>query len=207
MKLTMATRRSLLTRLKDWEDHAGWQEFFDTYWKLIYSFALKSGLSEAEAQDVVQETVLSVAKRMKDFKYDPAIGSFKSWLLTITRSRIADHYRKQSRQVRRAESGSATSTTRRTATIERIADPAQDRFEAEWDREWHKHLLEAATERIRRKVNPKQFQIFDCYVLKQWSVGDVARTLGVSVSQVYVVKHRIGALIQNELQRLEEKML
>src|SRR5205809_4936804 len=92
------TRRSLLTRLKDWDDQESWKDFFDTYWKLVYGVAIKSGLNDAEAQDVVQETVLSVAKKMHAFKYDPAVGTFKSWLLLITRRRIADHLRKVYRE-------------------------------------------------------------------------------------------------------------
>ena len=78
------TRKSLLNRLKDWDDQESRRSFFDTYWKLIYSVALKAGLTEQEAQDIVQGTVLSVAKRMHEFKYDPAMASFKSWLLVIT---------------------------------------------------------------------------------------------------------------------------
>ena len=78
------TRRSLLSRLKNWEDQKSWQEFFDTYSKLIYRMAAKAGLTDAESQDVVQETVVVVAKKIPGFKYDPALGSFKSWLLLIT---------------------------------------------------------------------------------------------------------------------------
>jgi RNA polymerase sigma-70 factor (ECF subfamily) len=64
------TRKSLLTRLKNWDDQEGWREFFETYWRLIYSVASKSGFSDAQAQDIVQETVISVAKKMRSFKYD-----------------------------------------------------------------------------------------------------------------------------------------
>src|ERR1041385_7606531 len=91
----MPTRASLIARLKNWQDHSSWQDFFDTYWKLIYGIARKSGLTEPEAQDVVQETMVSVAKHMPTFKYGPAIGSFKAWLLTLTRWRIADQLRKR----------------------------------------------------------------------------------------------------------------
>ncbi len=59
------TRQSLLSRLKDWDDRESWKDFFNTYWKLIYGVAIKSGLSDAEAQDVVQEAVISVAKKMQ----------------------------------------------------------------------------------------------------------------------------------------------
>src|SRR5439155_297687 len=82
------TRRSLLTRLKQWDDHESWKDFFDTYWKLVYGVAVKSGLNENEAQEVVQETVIAVAKKMHDFKYDPAVGSFKSWPATQVRETL-----------------------------------------------------------------------------------------------------------------------
>src|SRR5213595_918550 len=90
-----ATRRSLVDRLVNWDDQKRWQEFFDTYWKLIYSAARKAGLTDAEAQEVVQETVITVAKKIDKLKYDPAIGSFKGWLLQITRWRIVDQFRKR----------------------------------------------------------------------------------------------------------------
>src|SRR5436190_12630360 len=89
------TRQSLLDRLKDWHDDSSWKDFFDTYWSLIYGVARKAGLSDAEAQDVVQETIISVARQMPDFRYDPALGSFKAWLMRLARWRITDHFRKK----------------------------------------------------------------------------------------------------------------
>lgn len=199
------TRRSLLGRLKDWDDQESWKDFFDTYWKLVYGVAIKAGLNDAEAQDVVQETVLSVAKKMHEFKYDPAVGSFKSWLLLITRRRIADHQRKQYREPPRAEP--KAKQPGETATIEKIPDSAEAAIDLIWDEEWQKNIMDAAIERVRRQVDPKQFQIFDCYVLKQWPVKDVTKTLGVNIGQVYLAKHRITALIQKEVKRLETKMM
>lgn len=201
----LPTRRSLLSRLKDWDDQKSWQDFFNTYWKLIYSAAIKSGLTDAEAQEVVQETVITVAKKMKEFKYDPALGSFKGWLLTTTRWRIADQVRKrqpvaQSNQRRRDE-------TARTATIERIPDPAGFDLDAVWDGEWEKNLMDAALQRVKHQVNAKQYQIFDLYAVKQWPVNKITVTLGVSTTQVYLAKHRVGSLLKKELQRLQTKLL
>src|SRR5687767_6840579 len=85
------TRRRLLSRLKNWDDQDSWRQFFDTYCRLIYRVAVKAGLTDAAAQDVVQESILSVAQRMPGFQYDPAVGSFKSWLMLVIRRRIADH--------------------------------------------------------------------------------------------------------------------
>ena len=61
------TRRSLIERLRDLDDQPSWREFFDTYWKLIYAAAIQAGLSAQEAEDVVQETVIGVARKMPDF--------------------------------------------------------------------------------------------------------------------------------------------
>jgi len=91
----LATRRSLVDRLGDWNDGKRWQQFFDSYWKLIHCAARKAGLTESEAQEVVQETLITVAKKIDRLKYDPALGSFKGWLLNITRWRIADQFRKR----------------------------------------------------------------------------------------------------------------
>src|SRR5438477_9156148 len=93
------TRASLLGRLKDWKDEESWRVFFETYWKLIYNAARKAGLTDAEAQDVVQETVISVSKSIPTFDYDAEGGSFKSWLLLLTRWRITDQFRRRQRGI------------------------------------------------------------------------------------------------------------
>ena len=87
------TRSTLLVRLKDLEDQEAWYYFFETYWKLIFNFALKSGLDESDAEDVVQETVRAVARQMPEFEYNRQRGSFRSWLLTLTHRRVIDHFR------------------------------------------------------------------------------------------------------------------
>src|SRR5262245_3857521 len=93
----LPTRRSLLSRLKRCDDQTAWQTFFDTYGKLLYSVALKAGLTDAEAKDAVQETVIKVSKHIGQFRYDPAKCSFKSWLMLLARQRIATQFRKRAK--------------------------------------------------------------------------------------------------------------
>src|SRR5579864_7319947 len=97
------TRYTLLSRLQNWDDWESWKDFFDTYWRLIYSVAIKSGLTETEAQDVVQETLISVAKDIQKFRRDRQLGSFKGWLRNLTRWRVADQLRKRTRTEDRAK--------------------------------------------------------------------------------------------------------
>src|SRR6185503_18560237 len=121
MNELIPTRATLLNRLKDWQDQTSWQEFFDTYWKLIYGVARKAGLTDAESQDVVQVTLAGVAKHMPAFQYDAAIGSFKAWLLIKTRWCIIDQFRKRGPF---AEHRPISSQATGTATVERVADPS-----------------------------------------------------------------------------------
>jgi RNA polymerase sigma factor (sigma-70 family) len=116
----LPTRQSLLSRLKSWEDQASWQEFFATYWKLIYTAARQAGLSDAEAQDVVQETILGVCTHMPEFRYDPQKGSFKGWLLQLTYWRIKDQFRK--RLPLNAERSDQTGGNQRKLTRVRVAE-------------------------------------------------------------------------------------
>jgi len=199
------TRHSLLSRLKDWDDQESWRDFFNTYWKLIYSAAIKAGLSDAEAQDVVQETIVTVTKKIKDLKYDPALGSFKGWLRTVTRSRIVDHYRKRPPQKRSADH--SQDTNQRTATVDRLPDPASLDLDQVWETEWQKNLMDAALARVKRQVNPKHYQIFDLHVVRGMPVEQVTTILGVSRAQVYMAKQRISRELKKNVQYLESKFI
>jgi RNA polymerase sigma-70 factor (ECF subfamily) len=196
------TRLSLLTRLKDWNDQESWKAFFDTYWRLIYRAAVKAGLNDSEAQEVVQETVISVSKSMPEFEYDQEKGSFKGWLLRLTSWRVSDQLRKRQRDNRFRRSEARTSTG--TATIDRLPDPALG-LDSSWDDDWEKNLVDAAIERVKRRVDAKHYQAFDLYVFKEWPVARVARALKMSRGRVYVIKHRISALIKKEIASLRRK--
>jgi RNA polymerase sigma factor (sigma-70 family) len=198
------TRKSLLTRLKNWDDQEGWREFFETYWRLIYSVAIKSGFADAEAQDIVQDTIVAVAKKMRNFKYDPKIGSFKAWLLLNTRSRIVERWRKKRLPI--AEETPQKDATARTATVERIPDTAGQSLDEVWEAEWKKNLLQQALEGVKKQVAPKQFQIFDLYVLQETPIEAITRALGVSAGQVYLAKHRISEVLKDELKKVERKL-
>ena len=196
------TRESLLSRLRNWSDDASWQDFFQTYWRLIYSTALRAGLTEAEAQDVVQETVIRVSHSIKDFKYNRKAGTFKAWLLQQTRWRIADEARK-----------------RDPNCVERLPDPSGDEgndnfdqlggmpsreLEQIWDLEWDKNVLEIALERVKKEVYPKHFQIYDLLVMREWPIAKVAETVGISSMRVYVAKHRVAAALRRQIKYVQE---
>jgi len=197
------TRYSLLSRLQNWDDQESWRVFFDTYWRLIYSIALKSGLTEAEAGDVVQETVICVANDIDKFKRDRKLGSFKGWLRNLTRWRIADQLRKRAPNL----FGESFASNPDTSLMElaQIPDSVDAGLENVWEAEWQSNLMEAALERVKRRVKEEHYQMFDLNVVRQWPAKKVAETLEVSVAQVYIAKHRILALLKKEVRMLEKQ--
>ena len=197
------TRKSLIARLDNWEDQRTWDEFYQTYWRLIYAVAIKAGLRSDEAFDCVQETILSIAKQSKKQLYDPAQGSFKTWLMNMTRWRINDQFRKRKKDTAMLEGEWADD--RKTAVIDRVEDPNGDVLERLWDVEWKQGIADAALARVKAQVSPKQYQIFDYYVIRQWDADKVQKKLNVSMAQVYLAKHRVGSVLKKELAKLEEE--
>lgn len=212
---SIPTRQSLLARLKDWGDQESWREFFDTYWRLIHAIALKAGLTEIEAQEVVQEVMIAVAKKMPGFTYEPGKDSLKGWLLAVTRWKVADQFRKRqpisaSNMVDPAQAAapesralSADDNTARTATVERVSDPHGLALEAIWDSEWRENLLRTALDRVKRTVNPAHYEMYHLHLVQGLSARDTANALGVSTPAVHLAKHRVGRLVKAELKRLE----
>jgi RNA polymerase sigma-70 factor (ECF subfamily) len=198
------TRKSLLGRLKNWEDNASWRDFFETYWKLIYSFTIQRGLSHEEAQEVVQETVVAVAKSIGKFQYNPQVCAFKTWLLGVTRSKIANQFARRAR-LPTVVAITSPGDSSDTGMSGRLPDEQAGQWDEAWDEEWQKNLMDAAIQRVKRRISIEQYQMFDLFVLKNWSAKDVANALGVTIAHVYVAKHRIAKLIRKEVAVLEAK--
>ena len=201
---SLPTRKSLLHRLRDAGDDASWRTFFETYWRLIYNVARKSGLSDDAAQEVVQETVISVARKMPEFRYDPQTGSFKQWLLLITRRRIQDHLRKLYRALPVADV-TAGLAEHRMATLPSPVLPPDAAIEAAWEEEWRETIFQAALVRVRARVNPKSYQAFDYCVLQNLRAPAVAKMLGLNVAQVYLARHRVSQAVKRAAAEVEEE--
>ena len=199
---SIATRASLLGRLKNWEDASSWEDFTKTYWRLIYGVARQAGLSDEESRDVVQETLLGVAKNIHEFESNPERGSFKNWMLNITRWRVADCFRK--RPPLFEPHASSREAADGTATVERV--PAPEELDALWEAEWKKNVFETAVARICQRVKPKHAQIFDFYAVRRWPAAKVAGELGVNIIQVYLVNHRMTKLLKAEVAYLRKKL-
>lgn len=198
------TRMTLIERLKSWDDQESWREFFETYWKLIYCVAIKAGLSRQDAEDVVQETVVSVSKNITNFKADASYGSFKAWLLRMTRWRVMNRLsRRPPEETFRFHRNRGTiSDEAGTATEESLAGP-NDQFDAIWDEEWSNNMLLVALDKLKRRVSAKHYQIYYAHVIQDMPVKKVCKLLGTNIAQVYLIKHRLSPLLKKALCEVE----
>jgi RNA polymerase sigma factor (sigma-70 family) len=200
------TRESLLRRVRDWSDEASWQEFFEIYWRLIYTLATQAGLSEAEAEDVVQATMIAVADNIREFRYDSEVGSFKNWLCNQAQWKIRDQLRRNRREQEHLAPRPRTKTPTGTGTISRIPDE-RDYFAGVLQRDWDNAIASVALAQVKARVKPKHFQMFDLYAVKNWPIRRVSQTLQVNVAQVYLAKSRISRLLRRQTKQVEAQLM
>ena len=200
---SLLTRPSLLFRVREWNDSASWEEFHRLYRRLIYGRARRAGLSHADAEDVAQDVFKRVAETIRDFDTNPERGSFRGWLMKLTHWRIADKFRSR-RPWSPSPAEEPEHLADEAALVENVLAPTAE--EDEWDREWQQHILAAALERIARQSNPRHYQVFDLYVLQDWSLLRVTKELRISPASVYVISHRLKQRLKAEVEKLQKQL-
>ncbi|MBL8813973.1 MAG: sigma-70 family RNA polymerase sigma factor [Planctomycetaceae bacterium] len=188
--VALETRPSLLMRLRDTSDREAWSEFVDVYSPLVYGFLRRRSLHDSDAADVTQEVFLRVSRSIPTFIYSKEQGRFRDWLWTITRNEIRRFHEKRKRRVAEIQESP-------DGTLEQLASTGDS---AEWNEEFHRHILEVAMKRIEPSFEPQTWQAFCLVWVNQVSAIDAAEQVQQSVDFVYVAKSRV-------LKRLREEVL
>jgi RNA polymerase sigma factor (sigma-70 family) len=178
-----STSATLLDRLRDGRDGLAWDEFFQRYWLLIYSYASRRGCSSHTAEEIVQDVMLKLFERKDVFRYDPERGRFRDWLATVVRNKVAELRRRPAARDRaRGNSGSDT-----------LPEPADDARAPDeiWDAVFEKSLLWALLEVVRREMVPRDYLAFEMTVLNELSARKVADHLGMSRSAVFRARKKV----------------
>src|SRR4051812_4399970 len=93
----MDTSLSLLERLADRPAEGDWERLVALYQPLLRLWALRSGVADADADDLVQETLSVVVRQINHFRRERC-GSFRSWLRAILMFRLREYLRRRARQ-------------------------------------------------------------------------------------------------------------
>jgi RNA polymerase sigma-70 factor (ECF subfamily) len=191
------TRASLLVRIRDPHDTEAWRQFVALYAPLIHGLARRRGLQDADAADLAQEVLRTVLAAAPGLGYDPARGSFRGWLYTVTCNRVHDF--QTSRQQR--ERGSGDSATQRF-----LAEvPAGDDEAGRWEHDYQRHLFSLAADAVRDSFAPATWQAFWLVAVEGRSGDEAAKLLNLSVGAVYVAKSRVLARLKKQIQALDQE--
>jgi RNA polymerase sigma-70 factor (ECF subfamily) len=187
------TRPSLLVRLRDARDGEAWTQFVALYAPLVYGYARKQGLQDADAADVTQEVLRAVSGAIHRLDYDPRRGSFRGWLFTTVRNKLRNFLEAK---------GRALQASGDTSALERLAQhPAP---EEEWDAEYQRRLFAWAVERIRGDFQGNTWQAFWQTAVEGQSGKEVATALGMTIAAVYLAKGRVLARLKEEIEQLRD---
>jgi RNA polymerase sigma-70 factor (ECF subfamily) len=196
MEQTPATRPSLLVRLRGPRDEQAWAEFSAIYAPLVDSLARQKGLQEADAADLVQEVLRTVAAAIERQMFDPARGSFRAWLFRIARNLMVNFLISQRRQPR------GSGDTDMQQLLE--AWPAQDAEDsALFDAEYKRQLLYWAAEQLRGEFTERNWQAFWQTGVEGRSAREVAAALGTTVGTVYHYKSRVMARLRRKIEEVQ----
>ena len=191
-----STRASLLVRLRDPRDGAAWREFVDLYGPLVYGYARKQGLQDADAADLTQDVLGAVAGAVGRLEYDPQRGAFRNWLFTVVRRKLSNWRKARKNRLQ----GSGDTATHHLLEL----CPAPDAAAAEWDAEWERRLFAWACEQARREVTQATWQAFWKTAIDGQPGKQVAAELGLSVASVYHARSRVRARLKELVQSAKE---
>lgn len=191
------TRTSLVLQLREPGNHAAWQEFARLYGPVIYGFARKRGLQDADAADMMQDVLRSVSGAIGTLDYDRRRGSFRGWLFTITRNKIFNFL--SARKIR--PQGSGDTTTNKLLDQEPAATDDTDT----WELEYQRRIAALAMEKIKGEFQEKSWQAFWRTAVEGVGVPEVSRELGMSAGAIYVAKSRVLARLKEEVDILRKQ--
>lgn len=193
------TRVTLLARIRDGQDTDAWREFVQLYGPVVYRFARNRGLQDADAADLMQDVLRSVARNAPKLEYDPARGTFRGWLYTVTRNKIYNFLTAQRHRPR--GSGDSDAHERLDATPAR----EEDGPDAEWEREYQRRLSARAMDRVKGEFQPATWQAFWQTAVEGKAAGEVGSGLKMTAGAVYVAKSRVLARLRDEVKKMMDE--
>jgi RNA polymerase sigma factor (sigma-70 family) len=190
------TRVSLLLRLRDPKDNEAWSEFTRLYATVIYGFARKRGLQDADAADMMQDVLRSVSSAIGRLEYDSKKGTFRGWLYSITRNKIYNFLESRSKKAR----GTGDDNAR-----QRLEEVPAKIDEDDWDREYERKAFAIAADRVKGEFQAATWQAFWKTAVEGIGAQEVGKELKMSPGAVYVAKSRVLARLKEEVETLKRE--
>ena len=184
------TRGSLLLRLKNPDDDTAWKEFYHIYTPLLYWYARRRGLARADAEEVRDQCLEVVARKIQTFDYRKEKGGFRNWLRRIAENKVVDLLRKHREQLANSHH------------IRKLRDPELSPAEI-WDQQWRTERLKYCVKQVQASVSERDYRVFRMLLLDERSVKEVCQHFGVNANQVYKAKARVLKQVSGLMAKLD----
>ena len=187
------TQPTLLLRIRDTEDEASWERFVRIYTPLVFGYCRKRGLQEADASDVAQEVMRTVAQSINRFEYNQKKGTFRGWLLRVTRNKLLKYFSKLQKQ----PIGSGRTTIQ--AKLEETPDATETDH---WNKAYQQRLFQWASGEVKDEFAEKTWSAFWLAAVENQSSQKIATELQMSLGAVYIAKSRVIARIRKQIESI-----
>jgi RNA polymerase sigma-70 factor (ECF subfamily) len=185
-----STSTSLLERFQQAAGPEAWARFVRLYTPLLFYWARKLGLRDADAADLVQDVFTILVQKLPTFQYDSQKG-FRNWLRTVLLNKWRNSLRRKANAPNAGPEG-----------LSEVADPQDPKELVE--AEYRQHLLSHALELMKSEFPVKTWKACWEHVVLGRSAAEVAAELGIVVGTVYVAKARVLSRVRQELSGLLE---
>lgn len=189
------TTTQVLEDLRDANDAMAWEQFRDHFYPIVSGFARRMGLSEANAEDAAQETMMAFLKAFRDGRYDRERGHLSNWLFGLAKRVLLDFRKRLKPELLIADRTSGTSFWN--------AMEDEDAVRNTWTTEWRRMVLARCVEKVRREMDPRVFEAFELYALSETPVELVAKKLNMTRNAVYIAKSRVLSRLRQLEQEFE----
>jgi len=187
----------LLVQIRDGTNHAAWHEFVALYGPIVYGFARKRGLQDADAADLMQDVLRSVSGAIGRLEYDPSQGTFRGWLFTITRNKVFNFL--SARRIRPQGSGDS-------ATNRLLANQPEEYDGSDvWEMEYQRRIAALAMERVKGEFQENTWRAFLLTAVEGVAASEAAKQLGMSPGAIYVAKSRVLARLKEEVESMRRQ--
>ncbi|MEQ8787385.1 MAG: sigma-70 family RNA polymerase sigma factor [Pirellulaceae bacterium] len=185
------TSLSLLQRVRHDSAAPDWRRFTELYEPLIRGWLRRKDCLGHDADDVVQNILAVIVRRLDDFEHNGRTGAFRAWLRTITVNCLRDHWRaNRSRPV-----GAGGSDMQEM--IAQLEDP-ESNLSRVWNEEHDRHVMRKLLEFLRDEFEPRTWQAFQRFALDDVPASDVAKELEMTPNAVFIAKSRVLARLRQE---------
>jgi RNA polymerase sigma-70 factor (ECF subfamily) len=185
------TSHSLLQRLKQPNLDDAWNRFVDLYTPLLFFWSLRTGLSDSESEDLVQDVFVVLLSKVKDFERRRD-GSFRKWLQVVTVNKCRERFRRKQLSIVNGNSD--------FEPLSAVADPLT--LTEFWESEYRSELVCRTMQIMQAEFSPKVWQACWEHVVQDRPAADVATELGITANAVRVYSSRVLARLRTELQDL-----